>query len=238
MCDMPMFGLFIDPLYLMVLIPGMLLAGWATLSVKSRFARWSRVASSSGRTGAETAREILRRNGLFDVKVEMAHGLLSDHYDPRTRTVRLSPDVYSRASVASVAVAAHEVGHALQHAKEYTPLALRSAAVPIASLGSYAPWIIMIGGFLLHSLTLIYVGVVLFTVTVLFQLITLPVEFNASARAKQQLQQLGLVNGRDAEGVSKVLSAAAMTYVAAAVTAVMTLLYYLIRLGLIGGRRD
>jgi uncharacterized protein len=235
---MPMFGMFIDPLYIIVLLPGMILAGWASMSVKSRFATYSRMRSSSGMTGAQVAHEILRRNGLSNVNVEMARGMLSDHYDPRTRTVRLSPDVYSQPSVAAVAVAAHEVGHALQHATQYAPLVLRSASVPLATLGSYAPWIILIGGFLLQSLGLIYLGVVLFSITVIFQLITLPVEFNASSRAKAQLLQLRLVNAQDAAGVQKVLSAAAMTYVAAAITAIMTLLYYLIRLGLIGGRRQ
>jgi uncharacterized protein len=232
---MPLFGMFIDPFYLIMLIPGFLLAGWASLKVKTTFARYARVPSSRGLTGAETARRILRNNGIHDVHVEETQGMLSDHYDPRSKVVRLSPQVYREPSVASMAVAAHEVGHALQHAKGYAPLALRSAAVPLAQLGSYAPWIIMIGGFLLHMLELVYVGVALFTVTVIFQLITLPVEFNASSRAKAELSSMGLVTRSDAQGVSKVLSAAAMTYVAAAVTAIMTLLYYLIRLGLIGG---
>ncbi|MBN2339844.1 MAG: zinc metallopeptidase [Deltaproteobacteria bacterium] len=233
-----MFGLFIDPLYFIVMIPGFLLAGWASMKVKSTFAKYSRIRSSRGLTGAETARQILRSRGIHDVHVEEARGFLSDHYDPRSRTVRLSPQVYREPSVASMAVAAHEVGHALQHADGYAPLALRSAAIPLAQLGSYAPWIIMIGGFLLHMLELVYVGVALFAVTVVFQLITLPVEFNASSRAKDQLAQMGLVSNSDARGVSKVLSAAAMTYVAAAVTAVMTLLYYLFRLGLLNSRDD
>lgn len=235
---MPLFGLLIDPLYLFMLIPGFLLAGWASLKVKSTFARYSQIPSSRRLSGAETARRILRSNGIHDVHVEETQGMLSDHYDPRSKVVRLSPEVYRQPSVASMAVAAHEVGHALQHAKGYAPLVLRSAAVPLAQLGSYAPWIIMIGGFLLHVLELVYVGVALFSVTVLFQLITLPVEFNASSRAKVQLAQMGLVSNADANGVSKVLSAAAMTYVAAAVTAIMTLLYYLLRLGLIGGRDE
>ncbi|MBN2530643.1 MAG: zinc metallopeptidase [Deltaproteobacteria bacterium] len=230
--------MFIDPLYLIMLIPGLLLAGWASLKVKSTFAKYSHVRSSRGLTGAETARQILRRNGIYDVHVEETQGMLSDHYDPRSKVVRLSPQVYREPSVASMAIAAHEVGHALQHARGYTPLALRSAAVPLAQLGSYAPWIIMIGGFLLHVLELVYLGVALFSVTVIFQLVTLPVEFNASSRAKIQLAEMGVVSGADARGVTKVLSAAAMTYVAAAVTAIMTLLYYLLRLGLIGNRDE
>ncbi len=235
---MPMFGLFIDPMYIMFLLPGFLLAGWATLKVKANFAHYSQIRSSGGLTGAETAREILRRNNIHNVNVQETSGWLSDHYDPSKRVVRLSPEVYRSTSVAAVAIAAHEVGHALQHANNYAPLALRSAAVPAARIGSYAPWIILIGGFVLQSLSLVYIGVVLFAATVVFQLITLPVEFNASSRAKEQLSTLGIVSARDAAGVNKVLSAAAMTYVAAAVTAILTLLYYLMRLGLLGGRRS
>ena len=235
---MPMFGLFIDPMYLVFLIPGFLLAGYATLKVKSNFAHFNRVRASGGMSGAQVAREILRRNNLHDVKVVETNGMLSDHYDPRSRTVRLSSDVYRNPSVAANAIAAHEVGHALQHAKEYAPLVLRNAAVPLARLGSWAPWIIMIGGFVLHSLQLVYAGVILFTAVVAFQIITLPVEFNASSRAKEQLSNWGLVSRSDARGVSKVLSAAAMTYVAGALTAILTLLYYLMRLGFLGGRDD
>ena len=235
---MPLFGLFIDPMYFVILAPGFLLAAWASFKVKGAFARFKRVRARSGLTGAQVAREILRRNGLDRVRVEETGGALSDHYDPRTETVRLSPDDYRLPSVASVAIAAHEVGHALQHAKGYAPLALRSAAVPVARLGSWAPWIIMIGGFLLGILELVYVGVILFAGVVVFQLISLPVEINASSLAKDQLAQLGLVSGGEARGVEKVLSAAAMTYVAGALTAVLTLLYYLMRLGLLGGSDD
>jgi len=235
---MPMFGLFIDPMYLAILAPGFLLAMWATFKVKSNFAKYKNVRSSRNLTGAQAAREILRRNNLVDVSVRETSGALSDHYDPRTRTVNLSPEVYRLPSVASVAVAAHEVGHALQHASSYAPLALRSAAVPLARIGSFAPWIILVGGFLLHMTPLVYAGVILFAFVVFFQLITLPVELNASSRAKAQLSSLGLVGGTEAKGVSKVLSAAAMTYVAGAITAALTLLYYLLRLGLLGGRRD
>ena len=235
---MPMFGMFFDPLYFIFLIPGFLLATWATIKVKSSFAHYSQVMASRGMTGAQVAREILRRNNLNDVRVVETGGMLSDHYDPGSRTVRLSPDVYREPSVAAVAVAAHEVGHALQHAKNYAPLALRTAAVPLARIGSWAPWIIMIGGFLLHSIQAVYLGVILFSAVVAFQIITLPVELNASSRAKAELANMGLVTGADANGVSKVLSAAAMTYVAAALSAVMTLLYYLVRLGLLGGRDD
>lgn len=235
---MPLFGMFFDPLYFVFLIPGFLLATWATIKVKRNFAHYSRVMASRGMTGAQVAREILKRNNLNDVRVVETNGMLSDHYDPRSRTVRLSPDVYREPSVAAIAVAAHEVGHALQHAKNYAPLALRTAAVPLAQIGSWAPWLIMIGGFWLHSIQAVYAGVILFSAVVAFQIITLPVEFNASTRAKAELAGMGLVTGADAKGVNKVLSAAAMTYVAAALTAIMTLLYYLFRLGLLGGRDD
>ncbi len=229
---------FFDPMYFLIIAPGFLLSLWATFKVKGNFARYSRVRAMSGMSGASVAREILRRNNILDVQVKETRGMLSDHYDPRTRTVNLSPEVYHNPSVASVAIAAHEVGHALQHAKHYAPLALRSAAVPIAQLGSWAPWLIIIGGMFFHAPSLVLAGVVLFAGTVVFQLITLPVEFNASARAKAQLSKLDLVNAGDARGVNKVLSAAAMTYVAAAITALLTLLYYLLRLGLLGGRDD
>lgn len=235
---MSMFGLFIDPLYLIIMIPGMIIAGIASFKVKSSFAHFSRIRASRGMSGAEVAREILRRNNLHDVRVVETDGMLSDHYDPRTRTVRLSSEVYRNPSVASVAVAAHEVGHALQHAKEYAPLALRSAAVPIAQLGSSLPWILIVLGMVLGILQLAYAGIVLFTGLVAFQIITLPVELNASTRAKAQLSELGLVTASDAQGVSKVLSAAAMTYVAGALTSILTLLYFLMRVGLLGGSRD
>ncbi len=224
---MGLFGLYIDPTYLIVMIPGFLLAAWATFRVKATFAKYSRVRSSSGLTGAQVAREILRRNGLSDVQVKEVAGRLSDHYDPRTKIVRLSPDVYHEPSVAAVAVAAHETGHAIQHARNYAPLSLRSASVPLAQIGSYAPWIIMVGGFMLQMTALVYVGVILFAGVVVFQLVTLPVEFNASSRAKEQLRSMGLVSGPDARGVSKVLSAAAMTYVAGAITALLQLFYFL-----------
>ncbi len=235
---MSMFGLFIDPLYLIIMIPGMIVAGIASFKVKSNFAHYSRIRASRGMSGAQVAREILRRNNLHDVRVVETDGMLSDHYDPRTRTVRLSSEVYRNPSVASVAVAAHEVGHALQHAKEYAPLALRSAAVPIAQLGSSLPWILIVVGMMLGMLQLAYLGVILFTGMVAFQIITLPVEFNASTRARAQLAELGLVTASDAQGVSKVLSAAAMTYVAGALTSILTLLYFLMRVGLLGGRDD
>jgi len=235
---MPLFGLFIDPLYIAILAPALILSAYASFKVRSTFAKYSREPVHSGMSGADVARAILRKNGIMNVRVETSQGAFSDHYDPGEKVVRLSPDVYQGRSVASVAVAAHEVGHVLQDAHEYAPMVLRSAAVPIARFGSSMSWIFIIGGFLLQFIQLAYIGVILFLGVVLFQLVTLPVEFNASSRAKETLLSTGLVDQAQAAGVSKVLNAAAMTYVAAALSAVLTLLYFLIRLGLLGGRDD
>lgn len=195
--------------------------------LKSTYGRWERVANTSGLTGADTARAILRANGLTDVKVEMIPGHLTDHYDPKERAVRLSEPHFRVASVAGAAVAAHEVGHALQHAQAYTPLQIRSALVPVAQFSSqWGPWII-VGGFFLGIAGLFEVGIIVFAAGVLFQLVTLPVEFNASTRALAEMQRLGLATSADVGGSRAVLNAAAMTYVAAAASSVLWLLYYL-----------
>lgn len=228
----------IDPLYWIMMVPVLVLSLVSSIRVKSTFGRYSRVASRSGMTGAEAALQILRRNGLTNVSVTETGGFLSDHYDPARRAVRLSPSVYRSNSIAAIGVAAHETGHAIQHAKAYSPLALRNAMVPVASIGSSLSWIIIIAGFIFGALGLVKAGIVLFSVVVLFQLITLPVEFNASARAKGMLASYGLVSPAELQGVSRVLSAAALTYVAAAASSVVTLLYFLIRAGLLGGRDD
>jgi uncharacterized protein len=194
--------------------------------LRSTYGRWERVANASGLTGADTARAILRANGLHDVKVEAVPGQLSDHYDPRTRTVRLSEAHFRVPSVAGAAVAAHEVGHALQHAKAYTPLQIRSSLVPVATIGqNFGPWIV-VGGFVLGAAGLIQVGIALFAAAVLFQLVTLPVEFDASRRAIAEMQRLGLATTADVGGSRQVLNAAALTYVAAAAASVAYLLYY------------
>lgn len=229
---MPMF----DPVYFLIIGPGLLLSLFATFRVKSAFARYSRVRAARGYSGAEAAREILDANNLHDVRIVEGRGMLSDHYDPRARVVSLSPAVYREPSVASVAIAAHEVGHALQHARGYAPLALRSLAVPIAGIGSWAPYILVAVGVALGMLSLAYVGIVLFLGVVAFQVITLPVEFNASRRAGEELERLGIAASGEAAGVRSVLSAAAMTYVAAVITSVLTLIYFLMRAGLLGGR--
>lgn len=198
--------------------------------LRNTYGKWERVANGSGLTGADTARAILRANGLDDVKVEAVPGQLTDHYDPRTRTVRLSEAHFRIPSVAGAAVAAHEVGHALQHAKAYAPLQWRASLVPLASIGSqYGPWIV-IGGFLLGISGLIQAGIALFAAAVLFQLVTLPVEFDASKRAVAEMDRLGLATTADVGGSKAVLNAAAMTYVAAAAASVMYLLYFVLRL--------
>ena len=224
----------IDPLYWIMMLPVLLLSGFASLRVKSAFNKYSKIANRSGKTGAEVAKQILRRNDLNNVQVTESRGFLSDHYDPTKKVVKLSPKVYGSNSIAAIGVAAHETGHAVQHARLYSPLMFRNMIVPVASIGSNLAWIIIVGGFFMGMLGLVKIGIILFSVVVIFQIVTLPVEFNASARAKKMLQEYGIVSSADMQGVSAVLNAAAMTYVAAAASAVMTLLYFLIRAGLLG----
>lgn len=232
-----MFG-FIDPVYLIFMLPGLLLSLWASAKVKGAFNKYSRVPVSTGLTGAEAAREILENNGVTDVRIERVGGMLSDHYDPSKKVLRLSPKVYGSNSVAAVGVAAHEAGHALQHAGGYAPLALRTAIAPVASLGSNLGIWVIFAGFIFNSIGLVKIGIVAFACAVLFSLITLPVELDASRRAKALISRYGIVQGSDAAGVAKVLNAAALTYVAAAVSSILTLLYFLLRAGLLGGRDD
>lgn len=232
---------FFDPTYFIYVGPFLLLALYASWKVKSTFLKFSNVGVRSGMTGAQAAAAVARAGGA-DVTIERHAGFLSDHYDPTTKTLRLSPDVHDGRSVASIAVAAHEAGHAIQDVRSYAWLGIRSSLVPITKFGSMSwVWIFMIG-LILSSQSrngspvgnfLVDAGIVLFGATVLFQLVTLPVEFDASNRAKAVLAQTGIVsNEAEAEGVRKVLGAAAMTYVAAALTAIATLLY------LISRRRD
>ena len=230
--------MFFDPLYLVMILPALALAMWASWAARSRFERWAQVGNRRGATGAQVARFILDRAGLHHVRVVPAHGVLSDHYDPTQHVVRLSEPVFYGASISAMAVAAHETGHALQHAKGYAPLALRSVAVPLASIGSNLGFFLIFLGFLLSFTELAWLGVILFGGTVLFQIITLPVELDASRRAKEELSRYSLVTSdEERRGVSAVLSAAAMTYVAAALSSVLTLLYYVIRLGGMGDSR-
>ena len=218
-----MFMPFWDPTFI-VLIPAVLLALYAQFRVKSAYAQYSQVPVSSGLTGTQAAEEILRRNGLSNVTVDRTEGVLSDHYDPRTRALSLSADVYSGASVAAVGVAAHETGHAIQHARGYAPLALRSAMVPTVQFGSWLAWPIFILGFLFHSGGMVQLGILIFSALVAFTVVTLPVEFDASARAMRALQEERLVTPDELRGVRSVLTAAALTYVAAAAMSVMQLL--------------
>ena len=230
--------MFFDPLYLILVGPTMLLALWAQARVKGSYGKWSQYAASSGLTGAQAAARMLEHAGIRDVQVEQVQGFLSDHYDPRNKKLRLSPGVYSSNSVAAMGIACHEAGHALQHAKGYAPLALRNAIVPVAQIGSWLAWPMIFGGMLLQMQNLALLGVIAFSGMVIFQLITLPVEFDASNRAKEQIRSLGIApSQKEAGGVSAVLNAAAMTYVAATVTALVQLLYFALRLGLFG-RRD
>lgn len=227
-----------DPLYMLVMLVGLVLSGGASLWTKAAFRRWSQVPTGRGMTGAQVAQAILRAEGIGDVTVEQVGGFLSDHYDPRSKTLRLSPDVYGGRSVSAAGVAAHEVGHALQHAQGYAPMKLRQAMVPVAGVGTnLGIWLVIIGLMVGFS-GLATLGVALFGGFVLFTLVTLPVEFDASIRARRVLEQRGLLRGQELDGVRKVLTAAAATYLASAITAVLQLLYWLFRLGLIGGRRD
>ncbi|MFO8056401.1 MAG: zinc metallopeptidase [bacterium] len=227
--------MFIDPLYLVMILPALALAIYAQVKVKRTVKRYSAVGSMSGMTGASAARRILDGFGLNDVPVEQAGGWLSDHYDPGKRVLRLSPEIHSTASVAAVGIAAHEAGHALQHAQGYAPLKLRNAIVPTASIGSWLAFPMIIVGFIFQLQSLALAGLVLFGALVLFQIITLPVELDASARAKKLISELGIVYaGEEREGVAKVLNAAAMTYVAATVTAIVQLLYFALSLGILG----
>lgn len=238
--------MFFNPLFYLFALPGLLLGLWAQSRVKGAFNKYSKVRTERGLTGAQIARALLDSQGLHDVIVEETQaGTLSDHYDPRSKTLRLSPEVYRTPSVAAAGVAAHEMGHAVQDDKGYAPLQLRSALVPAASFGSSLAPLIFFAGLMLQMFgiptignSVAWIGVILFGAAVVFTLITLPVEFDASKRAKQLLKTQGVLIGNDeARGVDKVLDAAALTYVAAAVAAVGQLLYYVFILMGSGRRR-
>ncbi len=226
-----MIGLF-DPLFWVVVGPGILLGIIAQVWVQSAYRRARQVPAPM--SGAEVARVILDASGLHNVKVERVSGFLEDHYDPRAQVIRLSPEVYGTRSVAAMGIAAHEVGHALQHAEGYAPLVVRNAAVGIANFGSGAGLWLLILGIIFSIPALLWAGIILFSGTVFFQVVNLPVEFNASARAKAILARLGVVDQRSASLVNSVLTAAALTYVAATLQAVLTLIYYL----MLAQRRD
>ncbi len=222
--------MFLDPMYFVFAMPPMLLGLWAQFKVKSAFKKYSQVPAQSGVSGAEAARRILQRGGLGNVTIEIAQGMLSDHYDPSQKVLRLSDEVYRLPSIASVGVAAHEAGHALQDKMGYAPLQLRSFMVPAVTFGSnIGPILFMAGMFLAGTLgtTLAWAGIILFGGTALFALVTLPVEFDASRRAKELLVSQGIVSSAEMKGVNAVLDAAALTYVAAAAQAIMQLVYFL-----------
>ncbi len=229
-----------DYRYMMFMLPAFLLMLAVQWYVSSAYARWSRVPARSRLSGAQAAQRLIMRGGLYDVQVEAVPGSLTDHYDPRSKTLRLSAGVYQSGSVAALAVAAHELGHALQDHEGYFPLRLRAALVPAVNIGSYLGWIFILLGLLLRFPQLAWLGVLVFAGGALFALATLPVELNASARAKRLLVESGLIVGEDEQrGVNTVLNAAALTYVAALVTAVIQLLYYAtLVMGMSGRRRS
>jgi len=234
--EFPLAIFFFDPRFFLIVGPAILLVLYAQAMVRSAFSRWSREPAQAGLTGAQVAQKVLAIGGVKGVQIEVARGWLSDHYDPRTRVLRLSETNYSGRSVAAAAIAAHEAGHAVQHAQNYWPLSLRSAYVPVAMFGDKLALPLIFLGAIFSWPPLIGVGVLLFSAVVLFEFLTLPVEFDASRRAKRFLIEGNLIgDNHEADGVSKVLNAAALTYVAATVQAILTLLYYLL---ILTGRRN
>jgi len=234
--------MFFDPLYFLILAPGLLLAAWASYRVHSAFAEGQQYRPSSNLSGAEAAAEVLHAAGIADVGIEPVEGQLSDHYDPKAKVLRLSEPVYAGRSLSALGVAAHEAGHAIQDASHYPLLFMRNGLVPLASLGGGLSMIFLMLGMtllFLHSMfgqVVLLIGIGLFSLTVLFQLVNLPVEFDASRRARTMLVNYNLITEEEDKVVKRVLRAAAMTYVAATLTAILTLLYYLIRSGVLGGR--
>jgi Zn-dependent membrane protease YugP len=239
---------YFDPTYFLFVLPALALSLWASWRTKSAFQKYSQVRTFRGLTGAQAARVMLQSAGIQDVEIVPTQGTLTDHYNPVTKKLALSEGVYASNSVAAVGVACHEAGHAVQHAEHYAPLWLRSALVPVANIGSKVGYLTMALGLMLMYMSrnsggqmgqgIVLFGAVLFSAVLLFQIVTLPVEFDASARAKRLAVQNGIVLEQEREGMDRVLNAAALTYVAAAISTLMTLLYYLFRSGLLGGRRN
>ena len=225
----------LDITYVIFVLPALLLALWAQTRVSTTFNRYSKIASQKGLTGFDAARKILDEHGLHGVQIERVSGNLTDHFDPKSNVIRLSDSVYANNSIGAVGVAAHEAGHAVQHSEGYTPIKVRNAVIPAANIGSYAAFPLALLGILMSSDWLINAGIILFSAVVFFQLVTLPVEFNASSRAIRVLSDSEMLDKQEVRGVKKVLSAAAMTYVAAAATAVMNLVRLLV---LTGRNRD
>jgi len=222
--------MFFDPRYLLFVGPGLLLSALAAWYVRSTFNRFAQVPVSTGLSGAEAAAAVLRGAGVHDVRIEPVQGFLSDHYDPSEKVLRLSQDVYAGRSIAAAGVAAHEAGHAIQHAEGYGLMTVRQALVLPARIGSQISIFVIIAGLALHFLGLAWLGVFLFSGIFLFELVTLPVELNASSRARQRLLATGVIGASDADGVARVLRAAALTYVAALLTTALQLLYFVSRI--------
>jgi uncharacterized protein len=223
--------------YLLFAIPGMALSMWAQARITSAYASGSRIPAQAGVTGAEAAGMVMRAGGVSGVAIEPVAGELSDHYDPTNKVLRLSPGVYGSRSLSALGIAAHEAGHAIQDATHYPGLVVRNLIVPMASIGSMLFWVPVMAGLVLGLMKLVLVGIILFSLTVIFQLVNLPVEFDASRRGRAILQSSGLISADEDQVVGRVLNAAAWTYVAATLTSVMTLLFYLLQFGVLGGRR-
>lgn len=227
-----------DPLYWMLALPGLLLGMWAAAVTKSTFAKYAQVGVRSGLSGAEAARQMLDSQGLTDVTINETAGVLSDHYNPKSHSLHLSHDVYHGQSLSAIGVACHEAGHAMQQASAYPLMSLRSVLLPVTIAGQNIAPILFAIGLGMNSIGMVKIGVALFGAAVLFSIITLPIEWDASARAKAYMVNSGIVTAQEYPHAAKVLNAAFMTYVAGAVTAVLTLLYFLLRSGLLGGRRQ
>lgn len=232
---------FFDPTYLLFMIPGIVFMLWAQSKVRGNYNKYGKVQNSARVTGAQAARAVLNSQGLYQVNVEQIPGELTDHYDPRARVLRLSQGVYGVPSIAAIGIAAHEAGHAIQHAKAYAPLQLRTAIVPVVNIGSNLGYIVLLIGFIGQIYELALAGVILFALATVFALLTLPVEFDATRRAKEALVRVGLVDsgvagGEESKGVARVLDAAAWTYIAGFAASLLTLLYYVMLL--MGMRRD
>jgi len=229
---------FIDLNYLLFAVPGLILSLWASYKTKSTFNKYSNIPSRNGYTGAKAAATLLRHAGITDVKIEEVQGFLSDHYDPTHKTLRLSPQVYHSNSLSAIGVACHEAGHAIQHQQQYVWMYFRSAMVPVTNFSSTFSYIVIMGGMLLSSPKFILIGAILFSAAVLFSIITLPVEWDATARAKKLMVRAGVVPEQESAAAGAVLNAAFLTYIAAAVSSILTLLYYLWRAGIFGGRNN
>jgi len=229
---------YLDPTYLCFMIPAIALMGFASWYVRHAYNKWSRVRATSGLTGTQAAQRLISTGSLYGVQVQGTAGQLTDHYDPRNKTLFLSQGVANSPSVAAVAISAHELGHALQDAEDYFPMRIRTMLVPAVNIGSNLGWILIMIGLVLRQVNIAWIGVAVFSAGALFALATLPVEFNASARAKQLLYQTGIIQTEEEQrGVNQVLNAAALTYVAGLITAVLQLLYYVFLVGGLGGRR-